>query len=343
MALIFMDGFDHYNPITYPTIKWDSGQNSVSSSQLQTGGRLGTGCVLGISSTTSVMKKTLPAYYNSLVVGFAVSQAGTSNIMSFFNLYQDNTSYITLSRTPTSLFVSSGDTTLGTYTDTFSSNMQYYLELKTIIHDTNGLVQLRINDYLALDLTNIDTKVGSGSAINQLGFICGTDMTIKLDDLYVCDLAGTINNNFLGECRIDAIRPISNGDNTAQTPSMGSNYQCVDDTNFDNGADYVSTAVLNYVDSYIYGGIPVDATGVLYGLQLNMVAKRTDAGVPTKIKPIVRIDSTNYLQAELSLDVNYKSSNTIVELNPFTDSTWNKTDISNTQFGVILSYNPTSP
>ena len=76
------------------------------------------------------------------------------------------------------------------------------------------------------------------------------------------------------------------------------------------------------------------------GIQLNVAARRSDSGVLTKIKPVVRVAGTDYLKAEASLGLSYYAIPEMVELNPATSALWTKTDIDNAEFGVNLTSNP---
>ena len=100
---------------------------------------------------------------------------------------------------------------------------------------------------------------------------------MNFDDLYVCDSAGSTNNGFLGDCRIDTIYPSGAGNYTQFTPSTGSNYTCVDET-APNTTDYVDGATVGDRDSYALGNLSALSSQTVYGVQVNAAILKDDAG-----------------------------------------------------------------
>jgi hypothetical protein len=354
MALLFMDGFDHYNVVTYPTLKWTSLGATSNSTYLTTGGRRGGGAITvsgyqGGGEDTIYLKKTLASNYSTIIVGFAFYYAIGSCAHQMYQvklgdgtvdhiyLYLDYTThYLVVMRAPSTI--------LGTYEVALTAGVWYYIELKVTISDTVGVVQLRVNEYLALDLSNQDTRNGGNEYVNTLnigGQSNGSAYYQKwtYDDLYICDTSGSNNNDFLGDCRIDTLLPSGAGYSTQWTPSAGSNYQCVDDALFDNGTDYISENDVNNIDSYALGDLPTGIAGIK-GIQTNIFAKRTDSGVVTKFKPILRPVSSNHEKTEVTTTINYYDYTEVTELNPDDSAAWEKADIDGMEVGVKLTVNP---
>ena len=346
MSLLFMDGFDHYDVTSYGALKWDVAPNY--SAYLPTGGRRGTGCLkVGCGDRVSPYGffKTLPSTYRTLIVGFAVQfNWNTSQVgQSFFRLHDGATLHVYVTRETSGLIsVYRGNgTLLGQYDVVLNLGTWYYLELKATIDDTSGVIQLRVNEYLALNLSGIDTRNGGNASINKIKFHTDHEVSypFNIDDLYVCDDSGPNNNDFLGDCRIDVVRPNGAGYATNWAPSAGSNYQCVDDALFDNGTDYVSENTVDDIDSYTFSDLPLGVAGIK-GIQTNVFAKRTDSGVNTKLKPILRPVSTNYEKTEVTLTSSYYDFTEITELNPETGLAWTKATIDAMEVGLKLTANP---
>jgi len=347
MALLFMDGFDHYDPSLYGSKKWDNIPTNTlwySASGRRLGGMIQLRC-----PETTHLDKTLGVNADTIIVGFAVLfqyNIGQYTDKPFLSLWDGTTCHISLYRHYSgyiSAYKGFGFTTtlLGTYEVSLSLNVWYYIELKTTIHDTAGELYLHVNEYPALTLTSIDTRNGANAYVNKIGLVgqySGYNY-VCFDDVYVCDATGVINNDFLGDSRIDTIRPNGAGYATNWTPSAGSNYQCVDDSAFDNGTDRVSETTVGDVDSYTLADLPVGIAGIK-GIQTNVFANRTDSGVATKLQPFIRPVATNYNKTEITTTITYMDYNEVTELNPETGAAWTKAELDAMEIGVTLTENP---
>ena len=353
MALLFMDGFDHYSEILYGSMKWDN-TLSVNCTYYPTYGRRGGGMIALVGTTGTYpeyLYKTLNGNHATIMVGFAVtfqhSTPPPTQAQSFLKLCDGSTDHIYLRLNVTTRYlevVRAPSTILGTYSVPLSDGVWYYIELKATISDTVGSIQLRINEYLALNLSNQDTQNGANPYINKIAIAGWTPTSYRhcganFDDLYICDDSGASNNDFLGDCRIDVIRPNGAGYTTNWAPSAGSNYQCVDDALFDNGTDYVSETTVGDIDSYTFSDLPVGIADIK-GIQTNVFAARTDSGVNTKLKPFLRPVSTNYEKTEATLTISYRDYNEITELNPETGLAWTKSTVDAMEAGIELTENP---
>ena len=347
MALLFMDGFDHYNPISYGYTKWDSNApNGVDASYSHPAGRVNPngGWIYVSNQSEFYWTKTLDGNYSTLIIGMGLvfgMQDGGSDVY-FLAVYDGSTVQVGLRRNRTTGYIEAyrGDgTLLGTYQVAFSRDVWYHVELKATIHPSAGVLQFRVNEFLAIDLSGINTRNSSHSYANKFGIGTNYHRMHGIDDLYVCDDSGSENNDFLGDCRIDTVLPSGAGNYSQWTPSAGSNYQCVDDALFDGGTDYVSAATVGSKDSYACGNLPAGVSDIK-ALQVNVLAKRSDTAVITKVKPLVRIDGTDHEQAETTLGISYTDVRAVLETNPDTGLQWEKTDVDNAEFGQVLTYNP---
>jgi hypothetical protein len=359
MALLFMDGFDHYDAVTHLMKKWTSsdyyGYVPPSSVYSSTGGRRGGGTleVRGFQESPKYnlsYLKTLPSSYQTLIFGAAVKfshgSATGSQPFHFMAFVNGSTYHVCLRLNLSTRYLELMRYTslLGTYSVAISDGVWYYIEVKTTISNSVGTAELRVNEFPALVLTGIDTCNGGDELVNSVaigGFYSSGTLYqyVKFDDLYVCDTSGSMNNDFLGDCRIDTIVPSGAGYTTNWTPSAGSNYQCVDDAQFDNGSDYVSETTVDDIDSYAFGDLPVGIVDIK-GIQTNLFGKRADSAVLTKAKPTIRPVATTHLGAEVTFDDNYYDLLGITELNPETSTAWTKTTLDATEFGVKLTVNP---
>lgn len=217
MALLFIDGFDHYATADLPK-KWSS--YSIYASVLPTGGRRGTGSLRGTGNPAWVKKTVVPGA--SFVMGFAfraeaippsavviASWQDAASVQCDLRLNPDGTFSVTRNGTA----VTSGTSTYALPTNTWS-----YIEWKVTVADSiaAGSCVVRVNGAVVITVAaGQDLKSTANATAN--GFQIGTHSTsvsVDIDDLYVCDLSGATNNDFLGDCRVDSVFP--NGDGTYQ-------------------------------------------------------------------------------------------------------------------------------
>lgn len=225
MSLVFTEGFDHLlTPAQLVTFgKWTTANGGNI-----TVGRNGGYCWYGTSSTSN-LSKLIPAAdaHATLICGFAFYFTNTSSTMEIMSLYGDGgtTQHVALYfDRATNLFkVYRGAPTtnlLGTQSTTgLAINTWYYVELKATLSDTVGTIDLKIDGASVLSLTNQDTKnAGTATVFNYLRFNAyPVNLTMLFDDIYVCNAAGSLNNDFLGDVRIECLTPNADGNYTAWT------------------------------------------------------------------------------------------------------------------------------
>lgn len=83
----------------------------------------------------------------------------------------------------------------------------FYLEIGATI-GSGGRVRLRVNTQLVLDLNPCNCQNSANSFTDsiaygvQSSFPFSTTVHIQFDDIYFCDDQGSVNNSFLGNCRV---------------------------------------------------------------------------------------------------------------------------------------------
>lgn len=219
----------------------------------------------------------------------------------------------------------------------FNLNQWYYIEFKLKLHNSSGYGQVRVNEQEILTYPSGD-MIWSGSIINQfkIGMLRSSDSVI--DDVYVADNQGSDINDYLGDIRVDVIHPNGAGNYTDLTPSTGNNYECVDETEFDD-SDYVEGANAAEKDSYTYQDVPTDLddSGII-GLQIKHNAQRTAAATNIKIDPFIRIGSTDYSQTAQDLSDEFSMVDGDIVLDDPSDSNpWTQAKINACEFGVEVA------
>jgi hypothetical protein len=246
----------------------------------------------------------------------------------------------------------SGVFTFGVWTGSFveSGTIQlnidqwYYVEMKFKCNNTVGIGQFRLDEQLLIDFSG-DTKNSSTSDLNiDYGYlISGYNYTdgeqwVEFDDVYIADDQGTENNDFLGDIRIDVINPNGAGNYSQLTPSAGNNYECIDETGFDE-SDYVEGITPGNKDSYTYASVPTDLDDTaIYAVQIRSNAQRTAPTDNIKINPFIRTGSTDYSQTDLDLGDSFRESQgDIIIEDPSDSGDWTQAKINACEFGMEVA------
>ena len=109
-------------------------------------------------------------------------------------------------------------TILGQTTDpALSTDNWHYIEVKVVVHDTAGSYEIRVDGVTVLSDTNVDTR--GGDEDTEIVQFTPQVVDQELDDIYICDIDGTTNNDFLGRVVIEGIFPSADGDASDWTES----------------------------------------------------------------------------------------------------------------------------
>lgn len=327
MSLLFADGFDHYATADINK-KWAAGTGSI----LPTSGRRGGGAFQGNGDNN----RSLGVNAATLFTGFAfkINSLGVNAIMKLFD---GPTGQITLwpdaiGRLYVTRGVSSNVNILGTSTKLLSTGIFNYIELKVTIDPTVGVIELRVNGEIWLNLTGQNTRAGTNSYANILTI--GGSSQFNYDDLYCCDSSGSSNNSFLGDVRIDTLYPNGAGTNTQFTPSTGANYTCVDEASV-NTTDYVSSSTVGQKDSYALTDLANTAT-TIKGIQVNNAVMKDDAGARSSAN-LIRSSTTEAQGSAFALSTSQLFNSTIHETDPATSAAWLATAINAMEAGTAVA------
>lgn len=184
-----------------------------------------------------------------------------------------------------------------------------HIEFKVKVHDTNGVVEVRINEVTRLNLTGIDTKATSLSEISQyaIGEFNGSvrmQADWYIDDLVPWDEDASDSNNtvtsWVGDCKVGVHFPIADTAEADWAKSTGvTGYTLIDDPVPDD-ADYISTATDGDISDFDLTALPGNVSEVIGYCALPRL-KKTDAGtvlvaarlkVGTDISPNAEIPAT---------------------------------------------------
>lgn len=342
MTLLFTDGFDHYNSADFAKKGWSvtNGSPTINAS----GGRFAAGCA------NLYYLDELTYYINTggkrYTIGFAVkfNTMPNSALRYFFRAYNDTGgSYM-------HIWVSN-DTHIEIWNNTvpgeiynsgtgfYTSGKWYYVEVQIEFYNgASGFIGVKWDNVTLLSRTA--DNVWTGGSVLQFFRIIGTSYGsgIDIDDVYILSEDGSINNDYLGESRVDTLWVSGSGNYSQMSPSAGNNEDCVDETQQNGDSDYVTGDAEGEIDTYSYDDLSEEVENeIIRGISINTAAVRTDTyGVG--LTPKLRINSTDYDQSEETLTDAYVIYQTVVELNPDDSEEWAFADINALESGMEVTY-----
>lgn len=329
MSLLFCDGFDWLEAGENGLLLAQKGWN-LSNSPLIIDGRFSGSAVRfgGGGAGTERMTRSIPST-STLIFGMAFrNYAGSDEFVRFregttehISLYHDSSGVILVKR-GTSVLLATGATPL-------NQSAWNYIEVKIVVHETAGSVEVRLNGSPDPDILveNVDTQVGGTGVINQIWH----DTSGDIDDLYILDTQGGLNNDFLGDIRIATLLPNGAGNYTEWTPSAGDNFAAVDDPTTDDDATYVASDTAGHRDSYSFPSLGL-ASGTIKGVAVNVHARKDDAAA-REVASLVRSNGTDANGTEKAVGASYEAHQFIHELNPDGDVAWTPATVDAAEFG----------
>lgn len=352
MSLLFIDGFDHFDPAAlrpnglacagYGKAVYAGACQSVD-------GRRAGGKALRYDAnharTETMLSKTVAAPVSTLICGCAVrleALPGQSNRLPL--LYIENNA-----NTPQRHEIHVGDdgaiqaykyessyNKLGQSWVTLTPGAWRYLELKVVEGSGTGSVEIRLDGQVVLTITGL--SITTGAKLYKAGVCVKNNASaitaaLSIDDFYLVNTSGSLNNTYLGDVRIDALRPTGAGTTTQWTPvGAAANWDTVDDA-LPNEADYVTAATLGHRDLYAIQDLPAMTNPSVLGVQSVILASKADAGA-AGVKAVAASGAATALGAlhNLAMDPQYFLH--VYETDPNTSAAWTEAALNAAQFGV---------
>ena len=160
-----------------------------------------------------------------------------------------------------------------------------------------------------------------------------------IDDIYILNDQGSINNDFLGDCMIQSIHPNGDGDQQDFTPSSAVNhYSLVDETTSVDDATKLTGDTTDQKELFEFGS-PSKIVDNIVGIQISTCHAMQSSG-SRQMKHVMRDISDNENEGSLTIVSSLGTFSTaveIVELEPQGGAAWTKSDIDDYQFGVRIS------
>jgi hypothetical protein len=226
----------------------------------------------------------------------------------------------------------------------FNLNVWQYVEVYVLVSDTVGVVTVKVNGVTIHSFGPGDTKTSAvDENIESIRLGYGTNLTTSnvttLDDIYVCDETGAKNNDFLGDVKVQVLRPNGNGTTnnfTGSDADSTDNYLHVDESPpHDGDTSYVQSQTVGHKDLYAYSNVPV-ATSLIHGAQVNSILKKTDSGT-REVVHVARSVATESDSSDLGVGIDYFGEYTVYEDDPDAAAAWTDSTLNAAEFGVKVT------
>lgn len=345
MAIIFIDGFDHYTTTT------STSANSVMSTPYSFPG--GTNAKLNTATLTSGMALAagtgggrpvdfiLPSTYNSGTLGFGCHVYYDAN-----NSDDRGAGFLASTTVRFAWRIDGADGTLylqqpisGTAVNcgVLAENTLYFIELKAVMAGSSGgSVSLQVNGVTKGTITGITTNnLGIDRLTLGYPYAGSTGWQINFDNLFIWDGTGSINNDWIGERNVVTLYPNADTAQADWALSTGSDgYDLVDDVP-PNDTTFLSSATVD--DESQFGLQNLTNTGVnITAVQATARADKADTGdASLKVGIIETGGMTDYpASGTVLIQDQFKYVFHVSETNPATSVAWTSADLAAALIGI---------
>lgn len=303
MALLWMDGFDHYTDQTnvrlsslFPQLWIDETASGGASGQLKTMPVLG-GWALHArlqvpgNSNYAMARCRLPrtpVSGETWIVGTHVwieslaPYRGNCGIIGFGS--SSGAAHLTVGISSEGLLryhVGSPSATANNSTFTFTVETLYHVEMKTYFHASAGYVEIRVDGALVFSLTSINTlgsfahthllfspfQAGSGGSTDTEGF--------RYKNVFILDDSGDSANDWLGPCRVALALPSEDKSPQDWVLSTGSYaYDLLNNVPPLPDTQYVRSDEVG--DESLFGFNPISGLSGVVGVQLGLKGRSSN-------------------------------------------------------------------
>jgi hypothetical protein len=337
MALIYMDGFDHYGvDETLMTSglyaqQYNTTLNAVqvrtgaSSLKIEQNGGLRFAFPGG---NKTVVGSGYVAWFDSLP---AIED--TAHLFDFRD--SSNVTQVVINMKTTGAIeawrsqITTGGVLLGSSLPVITTGAWQHIEARVKIDNAVGEVEVRVNGVTVLSVSGVDTCATAIVSCAQIMYWTpnsAPSFAFYMDDLYIWDDTGSFNNTFLGDRRVITDVPNQDTATADWLKSSGVNgYAMIDELPPNDGTDYIYSAT--YVgpgdqSAFRYPNTPSN-TSLISGVHVIALGIKTDAG-PANTKSSMISGAFESLGAEKTLTQVWTSRFDLFETNPATGAPWTK-------------------
>lgn len=321
MARIFIDGFESGGDDLWDA---ESNANVISSAGLDMDGDY----CLDLNASNEYLQKDITAddeiYFAFL---YRFTNTGAYELLSLFSganlmiqIARDNASG--------KIKVYRLYTVLDTGTHTLNIDTTYLIEVRVKIADAGGIIDVKVDGVSDITFSG-DTKEGAYTQFNKvrLGYVSGTRYSFAYFDNFIMD-----DYAWIGDTKIQKILPIGGGNSTIWNPSVGANWQCVDERPASD-VDYVSTDAIDQVDTYAAANM-AGSIGSVKCVQIQSRTESDGTPTPTNLKLVARSGGADHLSGDKAVPAAPKGLWNLWETNPADSLAWEEADVNAMEIGI---------
>jgi hypothetical protein len=228
----------------------------------------------------------------------------------------------------------------------FNTDTDIDVECFFKVHNTTGEAQVRINtkgmggpttSTPAIHLVNVDTQPGANAYFDSVFWGNNADSAVPcvylIDDFRYYDAGGSINNSWLGTCRVQTSLTMGAGATTDFSKvGASTNWQAVQNQNVDD-TKYVYDPTTSDYDLYTLQPL-VNSPAVFW---INVVSfVRQDDATQRYFKNRISSSGTLADGASYATSMTYTADEDVFELNPHTSLTFTGAEVNALQIGPLV-------
>jgi len=340
MAVKWIEGFEDYtdvNQLPFVYVGDQFGNSSFDTGRSDYGQSL---LYSGVAYAESSFSTPDLGNQGTWIVGFAFKHDVLTSISAFdiLQIFDGITAQVSLNFDPLSQMFSitrGNGTVLGTGSTVIPNDSWFYVEMKVVIDSSVGTIDLNINEISDISVTGLNTKNSSNSYANFITFPHPNGYFIKywLDDIYVLDGTGSVNNDLLGDMKVEMLRTSGEGAYTSWSSNNGNipRWKAVQvlDTNF------VSTTTNGNKGTFNFSPLQKLNSGFA-AVAVNVFARNSSPSTHT-VDVVLKSGATEILSTDQTIDqITYRRVQLIQETDPDTTATWTSEGINAVDCGIKL-------
>jgi hypothetical protein len=240
MSLIFYDSFKNY---TFLPLKWDERTKDCQFYITDGIGRKGGQALRVYSDYTDInydfLGKNLNGNYEEVIIGFAFKKVkeDIGFIEIDFNDGGSTQSKIKLFNANFIWYNADESISYG-LNNCLTLNDWNYVEAKIKTNAVSGSIHIKVNEFTAVLKTGVNTTTTENDYVNEVRlklrhYADTNEDYAYIDDLYIANTLGASCNDFLGNCEVSVLTPLSQGSYSqfelAPTYSGVENYTLIDE------------------------------------------------------------------------------------------------------------------
>lgn len=337
MALLWMDGFDQYGEDESLMLDNLYTENATGATLTANGPRTGSRSLeMPSNGSSNSLRRTVNTAETTLGVGgawhFGTGSLGADRDLIY--VYSDTNAYFSVAiNTTWGIEVKRAATVLGTSAnDVITSGIYNHIEVKfDLATSATGSVEVKVNGVTVLSLANVQTyTTGTSFASVSWRVVSASTPSGYLDDIFIWDTAGTLNNDFLGQKHVITLIP----DSDTATADWTGTYADIDDIPPDDDTSYILAADTSLPRTSDFGlsDVPTDYTNVS-GVMTTARLRKDSVGTAEARVSMVSSGSASDGALNSAGD-NYVYFTDMHETDPNTSAAWTISGINAAQLRV---------